>query len=312
MGIVHSSRICRLLVAAAIAAGIGLVIFWRAPRPLDAPLKQATPVQALAPAEAPSFRAGTANPVPASPAINFAEIPAAVAPDAGRRYAFIRDCMKFRHFDSFYREQAADPSWPLNNPDALAAAPLEMRSALLNTSRFLDEHRNACEPWLEASSQDQQNAQVYEAALQAALQGDQGAAACFVMAPWQKPSEQGPHYEGLAKAYATHAKRFAQEGLRAGSWPIVLAASQATQAQHGLQATSGLSNQDKYLLLRLAQLGSTDHAGQSPYDDGVTSAARHLTAEALISLDKRAADLFANEFKGGQVSVQAVTDTCVN
>jgi hypothetical protein len=242
----------------------------------------------------------------------FAGFPASIVQDPARRYAFAKNCAKFRHFDAFYREKAADPNWPLSSPEALAAANSELRSQLLETSRFLDQYRQSCKSWLEATPPDLENAQIYEASLQAAIRGDQDAAACFVMAPWQKPAESSPYHAALTRAYATYAGRFVQDGLRTGSWPIVLAAYQATQEEHGLQTSAGLSEQDSYLLARLAQQASPDALGESQYGYQAASAARNLTAADLVALDKRASDLFANQFKRKKVSVQSVTDMCVN
>jgi hypothetical protein len=242
----------------------------------------------------------------------FVGFPAAVAQDPARRYAFAKDCAKFRHFDGFYREKAADPNWPLSSPEALAAADPELRSKLLKTSRFLDQYRQSCNSWLEATPQDLVNAQIYEASLQAAIRGDQNAAACFVLAAWQKPGERSPYHKNVIKAYGTYARRFLQEGLRTGSWPIVLAAYQASHEENSLRTNAIFSAQDAYLLARLAQQGSPDATSESQHGYQAANAARFLTAADLVALDKQALDLFLNRFGRKKVSVQSVTDACVN
>ncbi|MCL1634926.1 hypothetical protein M2650_09825 [Luteimonas sp. SX5] len=306
----NSKSIYGLLIA--IAIGAAILLLGRTPRTVGPAAAKQPAVQAQAKPVESAPPVASAAPVQMTTAVAFAGFPASVAQDPARRYTFAKDCAKFRHFDAFYREQSADPSWPLNSPKALAAADPELRSKLLETSRFLDQHRQSCKLWLEATPQDLANAQIYEASLQAALRGDQNAAACFVMAAWQKPNEQSPYHAGLVKAYAAHARRFVQDGLKIGSWPIVLAAFQATEEQHGLQTTAGFSAQDTYLLARLAQQGSPDALGESQYGYQAANAARNLTAADLIALDKRASDLFVNQFERKKVSVQSVTDMCVN
>lgn len=289
-----------LLIVAVL--GIAALPLWRTSPAVK------TPADSHPPSEAPLRKKDAVRPSVA-PAFT---VPSAFAQDPIRRFAFVKDCAKFRHFDSFYRQQAADPSWPLNSPEALAAAEPEFRSKLLKTSKFLEEHRQSCTAWIEAKPQDLVNAQIYDASLQAALEGDQNAAACFVMASWQAPSSQSQYYSGLVEAYATHAPRFVQDGLRLGSWPVALAAYHATREEHGFRTSLGLSKQDIYLLARLAQMGSPDAEAESQYRDQAADSSRNLGAGQIVALDKRASGLFANEFKKGRVGIQSVADMCVN
>ncbi len=298
-----------------VAIGIALLVLWRTLLAIDSSAPEHSAEQQLVKADASLSRAmpvASASPATTPDVAMFVGFPVGVVRDPARRYAFAKDCAKFRHFDAFYREKAADPNWPLSNPEALAAADPERRSKLLETSRFLDQHRQSCNSWLEVTPQDLANAQIYDASLQAAIRGDQNAAACFLLAAWQKPGERSPYHKDVIKAYDTYARRFLQEGLKTGSWPIVLAAYQASQEENSLHTSAIFSAQDAYLLARLAQQGAPDAADESQHGYQATNAARFLTAADLVALDKRASDLFSNQFEKKKVSVQSVADMCVN
>lgn len=295
-----------IIAIAAIAVAVFSFVSSRRPAP-------ATSHSAAAPEPPRNPAAPRAAPAAASAAaVDFAGFPAGIARDPARRYEFARDCAKFRHFDALYREKSADPAWPLSSPEALAAAEPERRSRLQETARFLDRHRPSCNAWLQATPQDLQNAQIYEAALHAARRGDRGAAACFVLASWQIPNPRSPYHAGWAEAYATHARRFMLEGLNTGSWPIVLAASMAVRNDSGLASRAGFSARDDYLLSRLAQRGASNASDRSQYDLQAQTAARGLGASELAAMDERVARLFENQFKRASASAQAVTDACVN
>lgn len=294
-----------IVVVACVVISVYLLVPGTPPAP--AVLQPSTRSQPL-PDEASSPSDSVASPT----AIAFIGFPPDVARDPARRYEFAKDCAKFRHFDAFYREKASDPTWPLNNAKALAAASPERRAQLLETTRFLDRHRQSCTAWLRATPQDLQNAQIYEAALQAARRGDRNAAACFVMASWQTPNTRGPYYERWASTYAAHSRPLVYEGLKAGSWPLVLAASLVGRNEQELWARAGFSAQDSYLLATLAQYGSSNAADEAQYGLEARIAARALSPSEMEATNQQARQLFENEFKRTKTSAKAVTDACVN
>jgi len=195
----------------------------------------------------------------------FSGLPSSLQKNTFLRYEFVKDCAKFRHFEAVYREKASDPNWPLNNPSALKAADPKRRMDLIETSRFIEEHREACKSWIDGSPRDLVNAQIYEASLQAALEGDDNAAACFVFAAWQAPDRLSPYYEKLRNNYSEYAPRLIERGLKAGNWPIAVAAYQASQEEHGIETGAGFSAQTSYMLARLVQRGSPDALSESQY-----------------------------------------------
>lgn len=291
---------------ATLGAGlIGLLAFWLTPEAATVSTLNDSAEHKVA------VSAAATSDVPTDVA-SFSGFPAAVRQDVPRRYAFAKDCAKFRSFDTFYRERAKDPSWPLNNAKALADADPALRATILSTAKFLEEHRAECEPWLKSTNSDLASAQIYRAALQAALNGDKDAAACFVMAPWQKPDEYSPYYENLAADYANNVRRLVDDGLRVGSWPVVFGAYQAVREQHGLQTRAGFNNQDAYLFARLAQQAAPDATVEAQYGYQAATAAKGLTAGNLTTLDAQALSLYVGPFKRQRVSLQSVVDMCAN
>jgi len=255
----------------------------------------------------------SANPTKDYSAVEqFLGLPSSVQKNKFLRYEFVKDCAKFSHFEAVYREKASDPNWPLNNPSALKAADPKLRMDLIETSRFIDEHREACKPWIDGSPRDLVNAQIYEASLQAALEGDDNAAACFVFAAWQAPDRLSPYYEKLRNNYSEYAPRLIERGLKTGNWPIVVAAYQASQEEHGIETSAGFSAQTSYMLARLVQQGSPDALSESQHEYRAANIARTLTAAELIDLDKQASELFDGIFNKKKVDAQSVVDMCVN
>jgi hypothetical protein len=228
------------------------------------------------------------------------------------RYEFVKDCANFSRFEAVYREKASDPNWPLNNPSALKAADPKRRANLIETSRFIDEHREACKPWIDGSPRDLVNVQIYEASLQAALEGDDNAAACFVFAAWQAPDRLSPYYEKLRNNYSEYAPRLIERGLKTGNWPIAVAAYQASQEEHGIETSAGFSAQTSYMLARLVQQGSPDALSESQHGYRAENIARTLTAAELVDLDRQASELFNGVFNKKKVDAQSVVDMCVN
>lgn len=302
----------RLIGSIVVVACVVVAVYLLVPATPSAPAVPQSSARSQPSAEQASSLPLRSDPAASPTAIAFSGFPPEVARDPARRYEFAKDCAKFRHFDAFYREKASDPTWPLNDAKALAAAPPERRAELLETTRFLDRHRPSCTAWLSATSQDLQNAQIYEAALQAARRGDRNAAACFVMASWQTPNARGPYYERWASSYAAHSRPLVYEGLKAGHWPLVLAASMVGQNRQDLWARAGFSANDSYLLATLAQYGSSSASDDAQYGHDARTAARALSPSEMETANRHARRLFDNEFKRTKTSAQAVTDACVN
>ncbi|MCD0258148.1 hypothetical protein JWH11_07900 [Xanthomonas melonis] len=293
---------------------LAAIVLWRSPRATSAVPAQASAqhLQATPRGPAPVASISTAS-TGNSAVVGFDGFPADSAFDPRRRFEFARNCAKFRHFDAFYKAQAAsDPDWPLNNPKALAAMDADQRARLVDNVRFLVNHRQSCEPWLASVSQDLANAQIYRATLEAALQGNRQAAACFIMAPWQTPDERSPYYADLLQHYASSVGRLVQDGLNTGNWAVVLAAYQASLEQHGLRTQANVSDQHAYVIIRLIQRGASDNVERTHLADEAARRSRHLTASEVIALDAQVSALLEDRFKERSVSMQAVTDMCAN
>lgn len=257
--------------------------------------------------------ASGANKIKDPVAAPLTDFPASVGADPQSRYKFAKNCAKFRQFDSFYKSQAAsNPNWPLNNAKALAAADPELRNGIIATSRFLDQNREVCQPWLDSTPQDLANAQIYDASLRAALQGNKDAAACYILAAWQQPGSDSSYYADMLKNYTDNVGNFIHEGLMSGNWPIVLAAYKASLKENDLQAKVEISNKDSYLIARLAQQASPDGLAEEQFGYEAANRSRNLPASDVIDIDKQAAGLFASKFGRRKVSVQSVIDMCVN
>lgn len=247
-----------------------------------------------------------------SPLSNVVGMPASVEGNAAAQFRFFRDCAKFHRFDAFYTEKAADPTWALNDPDALAEMSSERRQRILDIMEFVEESRSDCEPWVENTPRDLANAQIYASALNAALSGNEDATACFILASWQEPGRDSKYYRELKDAYATHTPAFVREGVGSGRWSIVFAVNQAIQQEHRLTASARFDTKDKYFFSRLAQLGADDAESQSLYGDQAASYARYLPIPVVVEQDQRASSLFTTRFRRDEMDAQTVTDMCVN
>ncbi|TYT23835.1 hypothetical protein FZO89_16595 [Luteimonas viscosa] len=302
----HTSRFVMLAVAAVIA--VALTLFGRRSDPEDA-------IQGLDQTSAQvSAEAGSVGAAPTMAPVDLSSVPVppsvATASDAIERYRRLQDCVTFRRFDAILRQNASNPSYPLNNPEKMRAMPPGERKMLEDRVLLVESQKDACRDWAKQTSELDAGRLIYASALDAARAGDVQAGVCYAMGIWpMAPGGEGPR---AARLYAQSRRNLILKGLNAGNWSAVIAANNMIRAEHRPQTLVRFSNEEGYVFARLLQMGMPDKALSESYGYDAAGFAKQLNPNQLRVANDRAENLFLTTFGGRVMSDAERYENCGN
>ncbi|SYZ54600.1 hypothetical protein CPBF426_27380 [Xanthomonas arboricola pv. juglandis] len=227
-----------------------------------------------------------------------------------KSYDHISKCYARKSFENFFNSMQKDPSSIFNDKVKLESMSDLKRSYLERDLDMMVSAKKECSKWDEVVDRELASQQVYGAALNAAISGEDDATACLIFSPWPLPDKNSKQFFDLQNSFKDNANELVQRGVKNGNWKVVAANVLAFRERTGLAAVLPGDDATGYYFSRLGQLGSNNEDLASSFGYDASRFAKNLSAETIKRSEDKAEQDFKAFFGNSRLTEDDTTVRC--
>ena len=239
-------------------------------------------------------------------------IPSQYATSPQKLYRHVSKCYARQSFEKFFKSNQADPDSIFNNREKQEKLTDIKRAYFESDLDLMNSAKAECAAWDSKVSGDLVGVQLYTAALNAALAGDDNATACLINSPWTLPKEDSYAFAALADSFKASVDALVQRGIENGNWKVVTASVRAYRERVGIGAMMPGNEAKAYYFARLGQIGSVNDELASSFGYDASNFAKLAPKTDVASAESAALHDYNSYFNNTQLSEEDITVRCGN